>query len=191
MAQKTRVEIDVIDDLDNSLEGTQTRTFAVGGQQYEIDLCDENAARFDTEMKFWTDAGRKFTGKRKRKVAPKQAAQPAPEPAPEPEPEATAAPPEVATEALPTPVKGEEWWRDPALRGARLRIRHWGRTHGWPHLGDRGAVPAEVYDTWFDRVWAKLPEPSWEALEHAASAGSRNGKVVAAARRTKPPATRR
>lgn len=187
MGQRTRILTESYDDLDDSLDAPHTRTFSVGTTQWVIDLCDENVARFDAEMKFWTDAARRVTGRGKRKPAAKQPTQSAPAPAPEPEPqpEEAAARTEVAEETLPIPVKDEEWWRHPGLRGARQRIRHWGRTHGWPHLGDRGSVPNEVYDAWYDRVWAKLPDPSWEALDRAtASAGHRNGKVVATARRT-------
>lgn len=47
----------LVDDLDGG-EATQTVTFTVGGVRYEIDLTDENAARFQLAIAPYMGAGR-------------------------------------------------------------------------------------------------------------------------------------
>lgn len=59
----------LVDDIDGTVlsEGDgQTATFAVGNKQYEIDLSDENAARFHDVLKPYVDAGRRVGSKRGR-----------------------------------------------------------------------------------------------------------------------------
>src|SRR4051794_24253600 len=53
MAQKVML----IDDLDGS-EGAETITYSVDGQEYEIDLSEENAEKFRSTMKGYMDASR-------------------------------------------------------------------------------------------------------------------------------------
>jgi|tagenome__1003787_1003787.scaffolds.fasta_scaffold20729333_1 hypothetical protein len=53
MAQKVML----IDDLDGS-EGAETITYAVDGQEYEIDLSEKNAERFRSTLKEFIDASR-------------------------------------------------------------------------------------------------------------------------------------
>jgi hypothetical protein len=53
MAQKVML----IDDLDGS-EGAETITYSVGGQEYEIDLSEENAERFRSMLKEFIDVSR-------------------------------------------------------------------------------------------------------------------------------------
>jgi hypothetical protein len=56
MAKKTVVEL--FDDLDGS-DATQTKHFGLNGDQYEIDLNDENAQRLDDALEEFIAAARK------------------------------------------------------------------------------------------------------------------------------------
>ena len=60
MARK--VEVVLIDDIDGS-QAQRTITFSVDGQNYEIDLNEKNAARFDAAMQEFVDAARPVRGK--------------------------------------------------------------------------------------------------------------------------------
>lgn len=70
MAQ--RVKIELIDDLDNSAEATETVTFGLDGVTYEIDLNDANAAALRDALAVYVGAGRRVAGSRRgrRSAAP-------------------------------------------------------------------------------------------------------------------------
>ncbi|WP_158883946.1 Lsr2 dimerization domain-containing protein [Amycolatopsis anabasis] len=161
MAQRVQTIVSVVDDLDNSVPATRTRTFAVGRRRYKIDLSEENAERFDREMRFWTKAAERLphddepwpdSGRHRSTESPLET-------------------------IVPVPVKGQAWWSDPPrpfsratqelFADARRRVRRWALVNGWSNLGARGMVPREAYDRWFDEVWSALDEPSWEALDAA------------------------
>ncbi|MEE1619115.1 Lsr2 family protein [Brachybacterium sp. J144] len=61
MARKTFVEL--IDDLDGG-KAEQTVSFALDGVAYEIDLSEENAAKFREELGAWAEKGRRVGGRR-------------------------------------------------------------------------------------------------------------------------------
>lgn len=193
MAQRVKVIVDCIDDLDESTPATTTRTFRVHGRRgREIDLCEENAAQFDEQFAEWTqgrmrrrftvggqehelwltpeeaerfDAMVEFWTSKSRKV----------------EVDKDRRPGRVRTSHLPTiepkPTKGERWWLNPsppfsretarAFTRARKIVREWARWNGWPALGTRGVVPRAAYEQWFDKVWSTLDEPTWDAGEAA------------------------
>ncbi len=68
MAQ--RVSIVLEDDIDGGHADT-TVHFAFEGTSYEIDLSDQNASKFRTEMSKWITAGRKVSARRgTRKARP-------------------------------------------------------------------------------------------------------------------------
>ena len=56
MATKTVVEW--VDDIDGTT-AAETVTFTIDGSRYEIDLSEENAAKFRDVMSGWIDAGRR------------------------------------------------------------------------------------------------------------------------------------
>ncbi|MCL1898403.1 MAG: Lsr2 family protein [Micrococcales bacterium] len=60
MAQ--RVQVLLVDDLDGST-ATETVSFGLDGVNYEIDLAEQNAAKFRAALAPWTGAGRKFSGR--------------------------------------------------------------------------------------------------------------------------------
>jgi hypothetical protein len=57
MAQK--VQVTLIDDLDNESEAHETVTFALDGKSYEIDLNDKNAAKLRKYLSPYITAGRR------------------------------------------------------------------------------------------------------------------------------------
>jgi hypothetical protein len=75
MAQK----VSLIDDLDGS-EADETVTYSLDGQEYEIDLSEENAAKFRETLEPYIDksrpverqASRRWWGKRTRPPATDQ-----------------------------------------------------------------------------------------------------------------------
>jgi hypothetical protein len=178
MAEKIVTIITRTDDLDPTRDATKKRRFSVGGRDFEIDLCDENAQRFDHEMDGWVGAARRIrpgeqgqrTGASTRGTLPT---------------------------ITPVPARDTEWWHDPTpplstvtrqgFNEARRRVRHFGQEHGWP-LGARGTIPSDVYLKWFDEVWSAMPEPSWDALARLDADDSR---APARKRRTAKPATRK
>lgn len=62
MAQRTIVLM--TDDLDGESEAAETVSFALDGQQYEIDLSEENAERLRGVFVEWTPYARKTGGRR-------------------------------------------------------------------------------------------------------------------------------
>ena len=54
MAQK----VVLIDDLDGS-EGSETLTYTIDGEEYEIDLSEKNAAKFRKDFQPYIDASRR------------------------------------------------------------------------------------------------------------------------------------
>lgn len=67
MAQRTRVEL--VDDLDGTeiADGKgQTISFAFQNVTYEVDLTDTNAAKLESALKPYMDAGRRISGGRGR-----------------------------------------------------------------------------------------------------------------------------
>jgi hypothetical protein len=188
MAEKIEMIRSVVDDLDNSLTATRKRTFAVGKRRYEIDLSDENAARFDREFGFWVKAARRLPDAGEEPGADMQR-------------RAGAA--SVPDLILPVPVQGQEWWMDPprpfsrqtgeAFAEARRFVRDFARTHGWPDIGERGMVPRDAYRRWFDEVWSQMDEPSWGELREnqARAAAGRVRDGLKARPRPKKPATTR
>lgn len=66
MARKTIIEM--VDDL-NGEQADQTVTFGLDGVTYEIDLTDENAAKFREEFRPWSEKARRVAGRRKRGTA--------------------------------------------------------------------------------------------------------------------------
>lgn len=68
MAQQVRV--DLVDDIDG-VAATQTVPFSVDGVAYEIDLCDNNAARLRENLAQFIDAGRRTGGRKARSAATK------------------------------------------------------------------------------------------------------------------------
>lgn len=60
MAQK--VQVFLTDDLeDGEVEATETVSFALDGQSYEIDLCDENAVKLREAFAVYVGAARRAT----------------------------------------------------------------------------------------------------------------------------------
>ena len=66
MAQKTQIIL--VDDIDGS-EATQTVTFALDGENYEIDLNDDHAAALRETVEEWTVKARRVSGRRIRRRA--------------------------------------------------------------------------------------------------------------------------
>ena len=60
----------LVDDLDGS-DASETVTFALDGDTYEIDLAAKNSAVFRAELAPWISAGRKVAGKVTRGTARK------------------------------------------------------------------------------------------------------------------------
>ncbi|WP_370943963.1 histone-like nucleoid-structuring protein Lsr2 [Amycolatopsis sp. cg5] len=194
MAQKIQTIISTVDDLDDSQDATTTRAFDLGSRKFTIDLCEDNAERFDSDFAEWTTDLKKRTfavGKKSytrwlpaedaerfdRMVAFwSKAARRVREDADDP---AELRPADGRGQGpletiIPVPVKGQPWWMDPqrpfsrstgeAFASARRRVREWARRNGWPDLGERGMVPREAYDRWVDEVWSTMDSPSWEQL---------------------------
>lgn len=70
MARKTTIVLE--DDLNGQLleEGHgETVTFALDGQNYEIDLSEENSAQLRDDLRRYVDAGRKVSSTRGRSTA--------------------------------------------------------------------------------------------------------------------------
>jgi hypothetical protein len=65
VAQK--VVIELLDDLDGS-EAVETIVFALGGQSYEIDLDEKNAAKLRKALAPFVEAGRKQGGSKRAKT---------------------------------------------------------------------------------------------------------------------------
>lgn len=159
MVKVTKIIEDTFDDLDNTLIAVKTKVFRVGKVDYEIDLCEENAERFDREFGFWINAARRVSGSNGN-GAPKRGTLPT---------------------ILPVPVRGEKWWEDPerpfsnetnqAFTGARRRLREYGRANGWPDLSRVGVIPGEIGDAWYDNVWATLDPQTWDELKRLEDAG--------------------
>ncbi|QWF78663.1 Lsr2 dimerization domain-containing protein [Amycolatopsis sp. CA-230715] len=203
MAQKIQTIISTVDDLDNSQDATGSRAFEVGARKFLIDLCDENAARFDRDFLEWTIGLKKRTFALGKKTFTRwlseedaelfdrmvsfwtKAARRVRDDDDEPSAQLPVdgrgkGPLETI---IPVPVRGQPWWMDPprpfsraTLEGfaaARRRVREWARGHGWPDLGERGAVPREAYERWFDDVWSAMDSPSWEQLDREAPAPGR------------------
>lgn len=63
MATQTITKL--IDDLDATLEATQTIDFTFKGVEYKIDLADKNAAAFEKALQKYVDAAQ-VTGKKRR-----------------------------------------------------------------------------------------------------------------------------
>jgi hypothetical protein len=176
VAQKIQTIVSTVDDLDesrvatNDLDesrvATKRRVFGVGKRRYAIDLCDENAERFDQQMSYWVKAARRIKDQDREPSSP--------------------VPSSHLETIVPVPVKGQPWWMDPPrplsrattekFTSARRRVREWARKNGWPNLGERGAVPHRAYDLWFDEVWSRMENPSWEALEQAEADSRRSSK---------------
>jgi hypothetical protein len=64
MAQRTRTIL--VDDIEGTeiTDGGQTITFAYRGAQYQIDLNEENAAKFDEAMAFYIQHASRVGGRR-------------------------------------------------------------------------------------------------------------------------------
>ena len=60
----------LLDDVDGS-QAASTVQFGYQGVQYEIDLSDENAKKFQELMQPWVDAGRRTGGRRRSGTAVK------------------------------------------------------------------------------------------------------------------------
>lgn len=58
----------LIDDIDGSV-AQETVTFAVGRQQYEIDLNAQHLEEFNNDMARWVKVARRVSGRRAQKVA--------------------------------------------------------------------------------------------------------------------------
>lgn len=151
MVTVVKIIEDKLDDLDNTQAATEQRSFGVGKHRYEIDLCPENAERFDRDFGFWVEAARRVGVKK------------------------------AALETIqPLPEKGRKWWEDPsrpfnrptgdAFSDARRVVRMWARDNGWPDLRDRGVVPRDAYDAWYDAVWSTLDPPTWDELKRRENA---------------------
>lgn len=69
MARKVAVEL--LDDLDQS-PASQTVSFGYQGRDYEIDLNDKNAARFEKLLSTYIEAGRRAGGRRRAAVQTSQ-----------------------------------------------------------------------------------------------------------------------
>ena len=67
------VSVVVTDDIDGS-EGAETVSFGVDGAAYEIDLAEQNRAKFAEAMAPYVGAGRKVSLRRPRTGAGRQAA---------------------------------------------------------------------------------------------------------------------
>lgn len=63
MARKTQVIM--TDDIDGSV-ATTTVEFSLDGVTYEIDLNDDNAARFRENLSSWIESGRRTGGRARR-----------------------------------------------------------------------------------------------------------------------------
>ncbi|MHA6795385.1 histone-like nucleoid-structuring protein Lsr2 [Pseudonocardia bannensis] len=68
MAQHVRVVL--VDDLDGS-EASDTVSFGLDGQQYEMDLSDANAAQLREALAPFVAAARRSSGGRRRSAAPR------------------------------------------------------------------------------------------------------------------------
>ena len=66
MAQRTIIKL--VDDLDDKEidEGGQTVSFSYNGTQYEIDLSEKNAKKFDTALAPFVSAARRVGGRQSR-----------------------------------------------------------------------------------------------------------------------------
>lgn len=60
--RKTIVEL--LDDLDNSVKATDTITFSLDGDTYEIDLSEKNLTKLHDQMAPWIMAARRVGGRR-------------------------------------------------------------------------------------------------------------------------------
>lgn len=135
MAQQVRL----VDDIDQDSDADRTVTFALGKQEYQIDLTEENAEQLETELRWWISFARKAG------AAPKNLTRKA---------------------AAPEDEDAGEWWLTPpgatpeeAARYQKMRvaIREWGRVHGWPSLGDRGRLPRALYAQYRHAHAGQLP----------------------------------
>ena len=64
MARK--VTVTLTDDIDDSLEATETVAFALDGVTYEIDVAEKNAKKLRDILSPYTSAGRKVGGRKQR-----------------------------------------------------------------------------------------------------------------------------
>jgi hypothetical protein len=65
MAMARKVVVEMADDIDGSV-ATQTLTFAVRGVDYEIDLSEKNAKKFEDALAPYVGHGRRVGGRRGR-----------------------------------------------------------------------------------------------------------------------------
>lgn len=56
----TRITRTVVDDLDGSTEGVNTRRFSIDGVDYEIDLSPANSGRFNDALAPYRKAARRL-----------------------------------------------------------------------------------------------------------------------------------
>ncbi|WP_394289209.1 Lsr2 family protein [Microbacterium sp.] len=66
MAQ--RINVQLVDDIDGN-DAVETVSFALDGQQYEIDLSEENAANLRDALSLYVANGRRVTGSGRRRGA--------------------------------------------------------------------------------------------------------------------------
>lgn len=132
MAQMVRL----VDDVDKETDADDTVTFALGRQEYEIDLCEANADALKAELAWWIQFARK------KGTAPKSLPKKA----------------QHQHQSEPEPAPTDEWWRAPEgasqaeqerYHNMRIEIREWGLRNGWPTLGDRGRLPRALYAKWW------------------------------------------
>ena len=168
--------VTTLDDLDQATRATTKRRFGVGRRTFEIDLGDENAARFDREMDFWIKHARKVEqAQESARGGPRHA---------------------VGETVYPVPAKGAKWWSDPprpfsaqtgeAHRDARRRLRELGAP-------GNGTIPQLIGDRFVDEVWTPSGATSWEDFLRIESeaAASRNGKPAGKPRPRKQTANAR
>lgn len=69
MAQK--IVVYLIDDIDGS-DATETVSFGIDGNNYEIDLNDTHAAELRKGLEKWINHGRRVTGRQARSTSPRR-----------------------------------------------------------------------------------------------------------------------
>lgn len=104
---------------------TTSRTFAVQGREFEIDLCDEAAAEFDEAMEVWIGFARQTGGRRK------------------PVPQYEDGQAQAATASTSAGAKPKRAGSDAAA------IRAWAKGKRGMNAGAKGRVPQKVRDAYY------------------------------------------
>lgn len=120
----------LFDDLDPKVEADETIRFALNGEEYEIDLAQENAKRFYDLFVVYVDKGRKI----------KQAKKPGRKPG-------VSNQTDGASAFLKDTLKLSEATSSQTKSNIRKTMRRWGQDYGWDLTpGER--LPKELIDAY-------------------------------------------